>query len=595
MTARLPAPAALALLALFLLPARVTAMRGDDTFSFGLEGRLALTGDSLASFIGDGVLHGLEAGRPQPLGGVWGNLVIAVFGDARAAYKLLLVALTVGCAALLYALVRQLGGTRPVAAMVVVLLAGAVQFRAYHDPMLGYYGTTQVALACALGSLLLMLHGRTAWAVVVFAAAVMLYETAAPLALAHLALAATRGRARAAIPFLATAFAFVAYGFVVRTLTDGGDGGGYAVGYDAGAIVSTYFEQLVPPLPGANVLFGDGALFARPTAPELAGAAWRAAAVGAAVAWVGLRHAGDELRLLPMAATGAALIAAPVLLIAMAEKYQHELSLATGYLPVIMQSFGWALLAGAAVLALGRRSRPAVVVAAAVLAAGAALSGYDVVRVAATEVPRATVNDALVHAAGRGALDAVPAGATVLLVESDMGSGMTGWGERHMLDAVLREQTGRRYDGRHHPAAGVGTCPADPDAAIPRDCGPVAARAAWVRAGASRGQAAVTVATFAGPGTTGAPVTALAAYVEGASLAPPELTATAADGTPWSGSGQPWRRARSGGGWALYRLTPSAPAPVADTIALAGRTIDLAAPVAAADRVRELGTARVLP
>ena len=588
---RLAAPAALAVLGLMLLPARVTPLRGDDVFSFQLQGRLGLTGDSLAGHIWDGAWTSLTEGRPQPLGSLWGNLVIAALGSERVAYKVFLVLVTVACAALLYALVRRLGGSAGVAAMAVLLTGGAIQFRAYHDPMLGYYVTTQATLACVLVSLLLMLRGRPVWAVLLFACSVLLYEVMAPVAVVHLGLATAERRWRAGLPFLTVAALFVAYGFLVRTFGGGDSGGGYAVGYSPGAILGTYLEQLIPPLPGANVLFGDGTLFARPTLPELVGAAWRGALVFAAVVVVGWRR--PALRMLPAAVTGALLIASPVLLIALAEKYQRELSPATGYLPVIAQTFGWALLASAAVVAVARRSRPATLALALLLGAGAALSGYDVVRVAASEVPRATVTDAVVRAAQRGLLQAVPEGAAVVFVENDLGSGATGWGERHAMDAMLLEATGRRYDVRHHPGAGMGTCQPDPEAEHPVDCGPLPSRGAWLRVGARRGQTVVTVATYSGP-AFGSPAQELWVYAEGDAWGPPLLTGTAA-GASWSGDGKLWHPVFRGAGWTTFNLEPDEPAPAADSLAYPGRTIDVAAPVPAPERVRQLGTARVLP
>lgn len=594
-TARLPALASLAALALFLLPARVTALRGDDVFSLQQDGRLELEGESLLGYVWEGAWDSLTEGRPQPLGSLWGNLVIAVFGDERVAYKLFLVAVTVGCAALLYALVRRLGGSRGVAAMVVVLLAGAVQFRQYHDPMLGYYGTTQAALACVLGSLLLelrFLRGGSrrdlVLAVALFVAAVLLYEIASPMAVVHVGLAVVERRWRAGLPFLGVAFAFVLYGFVLRTFGGADSGGGYAVNYDLGLIVGTYFEQLLPPIPGSNYLFGDGALFERPTAPELFAAAWRGAVVLGVVLWVGLRCRLEDVRLLPIAVMGALIVASPVLLIALAEKYQRELSAATGYLPVIVQSFGWALLAGAAVVAAARWRRVAVVPLALLLSAGAALSGYDVVRVAATEVPRAAVSDALHDAAARGALENVPAGATVLLVEADIGSGLTGWGHRQTIDSMMLDQTGRRYDARMTPSAGIGTCEADAGEPHPVDCGPVQPRAAWVRAGTHRDQTVVTVAAFEGP-VVGTTASSVHVYVEGDTSAP-QLTASLPDDR---NTILAWERVDGGDDWAIYAATP--PLPAADTISLPGRTIDLAAPTPPADLVRRIGTRRVLP
>jgi hypothetical protein len=431
------------------------------------------------------------------------------------------------------------------------------------------------------------------------------------MVIAHigLALAERRGRAALAVaaPFMVVALAFVGYGFAVRTIAGGDTGGGYAVSYDPGTILRTYVLQMFPPLPASNFLFDGGDLAAQPTAAELGGALWRGAVVFAIVAWVGWRHRSTPLRpglLTTMAVLGALIMLSPVALISLAEKYQHELSAATGYLPVIMQSFGWALIAAAAVLGLvrvaGARSAwaqgMAVLACAGALGLGAAVSGYDVVRVAATEVPRAVVSDTLHHAAARGVLDGLPEGSTVMLPEADVGSGKTGWGDINTFDAMLFDQTGRRYDGRVTPPAPVGTCPPDPPGVIvPSDCAPIEARAAWMRVGARRRQANVIVAPISGGGPLGRPARELFAYIEGEDLSPPSVAGAGTDGKPWTSRGLQWTRRAGGGDWALLQATPPAPYPVADTLLDTRRTVDLTAAVPTGRLVRTLGTRRVLP
>ncbi|HKU82371.1 MAG TPA: hypothetical protein VJP76_09410, partial [Candidatus Tumulicola sp.] len=74
-----------------------------------------------------------------------------------------------------------------------------------------------------------------------------------------------------------------------------------------------------------------------------------------AVAAVALQPAWGTLRVRAAAALGALLIVLPALPIAVALKYQHELKLGLGYLPVFFQAFGSALLGAAIVVAVLRR------------------------------------------------------------------------------------------------------------------------------------------------------------------------------------------------------------------------------------------------
>ena len=263
------------------------------------------------------------------------------------AYRLFIVALTLVAAALLYRLVVALGSPPVVGLLVLALVGAAVQFRGYHDPMLGYHGTTQWILILLLGSLLTFLRwlrdGRRRdliLALALYVPTLMLYESTGALFAAHLGLALLerRGREvlRAVAPFAAVSVAFMALAFLARHSAETVPTG-YEVSFSLARIVRTYVIQLFPPLPASNLLFEQNlstfyALGGSATKAELLAAAWRGAAVGGLVLLLTFLVWRARPRRLPprgvpmrLATVGAMLWLSPVVLISFAPKYQQEL------------------------------------------------------------------------------------------------------------------------------------------------------------------------------------------------------------------------------------------------------------------------------
>jgi hypothetical protein len=617
----------LAVLAVVVLPAVHASLRGDDGWNSEKQGLLELKGTSLARLIW-GYIRDFVAtqGRPQPLGVAQGELTIWLFDDHPAAYRLCLIALTVLCASLLYRLARRLGLGAASALLVLVLLAGAIQFRQSHDPMLGYYGTTQVVLALLLGSLLAFDRylreggSRALWlGVALFLLCPLLYESAYPLAGVHLALALMHRRGRAAIraarPFLAIGAGFLLLSFVLRKLAPEVSAG-YQVSFKPLSILRSYAVQLLPPIPTSSVTLDPAPQLARPTKPELVGAAWRGLAVLALVAGCLLQLARERGERLPSGAVvrrvlvvGAALwLTAPVL-IATAVKYQQTLTPGRGYLPVLIQVFGYALVATGALLAAlraaGTRSvaalRLTVIGAACLLGFGAGVVGYANLRVVALEQPAKHTRELLEQAAADGVFAAVPERSTLLFGVRDMNwPGSWRFGESP-LESMLIDHTGRRFDGRIVLPAATFGC-RDGGGFPPPDCAPVASQAAWVHVRARRGGGIVIVARMragVGAGVLGAPARELWVYVADASArtpGPARLIGSSAAG-PWSSDGLRWQPARAGRHWAIYRASVPADARATASSLDDSRAdaVDFSRPPAAPELARKFGTKGLLP
>ena len=627
----------LALLAVFLLPARGAALRGDDEWTFELRGLLELTHASLWHQIWSDITIGVHNGRPQVLAKVSSDLVLYLFDGHPSAYRLFLVALTVVCAALMWVLIRRLGGSTALAALSVVVFAGAVQFRPYHDAMLGYYGATQFALGFFLGSLLAFLRslrgGGWRWAVVtvlLFVCACAMQEYMYPLASVYLCLAFTERRGRAALlaalPMLAVGIAFMAVGYLGRTtFATAAEPEGYGVSSHFGPLLRSYVTQLFPPLPGSDRLFDQGfeggyyPLGSSPTPAELFAAAWRGVAVFCAVlafAWWTLRRGVQTLALPGLRARlvsiGAPMWLAAPILVASSGKYQVELTPGRGYVEVLIQVVGFTLVAAAALIGLlrlaARRSREALLLtalgAAGLAGLGAAVDGFNNLRVVALEqFPRQTT-DLLETAASDGAFRAMPPRSSLLFSADDMNwlTGTWAFGDATGTAYLLRRSS-RLYDVRPQADQTPLNCrPAKP-VFPPRLCAPPEATSAWVRVRAQPGGGVVIVSRLPGRQTPAsirtAPVTSLYVYVKQSGQSPPSppgLIGHLRSGRRWWSIGTRWQRVAATGDWAIYMamFSPRA-APVAYSINYPLSQVNFLPPPPPEQQVRIFGVKHLLP
>jgi hypothetical protein len=623
---------ALALLAVFLKPALHAAFRADDTWYSVLRGQLELRGDTLPSHLWTTAEHYLtESGRPNVLGTTEGLFVTWLF-ETPLGYHAALIVLTLGAAGALYVFVRELGLSRMGALLVITLLAGAIQFRSYHDPMLGYAGSIQIVLILTLMSLLLFVRGLRrddrrllVLSLLVFLPCPLIYEGTYTLVAVHggIALLERRGLAalRACLPFLALGGFFVVVSYVARRSAPSVVPG-YEVGGSALEALRTYFIQLFAPLPGSNVVFkADFGAFlpigGNPTKPELLAGLWRGAVVFTVLLAVGLAMAGRDGSKLPSARTlwslavvGGLLWVSSVVIISFAPKYQTELVVGKGHLPTLIQVFGWGLVATAVFLALlrlaVRRSAVAVKVvavgAAGVLGFGAGVVGFNNLRVIGLEAPIRETRSLLELAAGEGVFDAMPRESTLIFSTRDLGWHTGSWAQvPDALEAMLMGEADRRLDGRIVPPPEAFDCPRS-GTFPPPDCEPLDESAAWVRVRARPGGGTVLLAHLPPSSSEEAfeattdDLRVFAQDEESESVRPPRLIGTTARGRPWSSDGVNWRRVEAGGDWAIFETdVTKGPLPVAATLDSSDGVFDFTA-LGTPDRiVRIYGTKQLLP
>jgi hypothetical protein len=343
---------------------------------------------------------------------------------------------------------------------------------------------------------------------------------------------------------------------------------------------------------------------------------WRGLAVAVGVGALGAALARSTVRWAPIVAVGAGFYLGPPVLLAFSGKYQVELNTSTAYLPVLMQVFGLAILATAALGALlqmaAGRSRAMVAGVIAGAAAFAGLSGgataFNNIRVIGIIQPDRAARQLVQASAGRGAFDALPARTSVFFWGNDMlWEGPTPFEGLLYAQLMLAEKTGRAYDARVLPAPGPGFAPGS-CARLPNPiqqqptCAPPAKRAAWARVQLRPDGGTVIVAPVANPSPTGFPSSTtqatLLAYrqAHGSRPDPPRLVGRTADGQLWTSDGLRWRRLRGAKTWALYSLdVGSGPKPIASSLGDDHVFIDFLAMPPWPQRARLMGTRHLLP
>jgi hypothetical protein len=437
-TSRL-ARAVLALVAAALIVAPVlgTGFYGDDASDANLNGALALRHVSLLQATVATAALWVEAnGRLFP---AYVAEKYAVFHllPGVVAYKLFLYALTLAVIVVFMAFVRRMGGGG-LGALAGFFVALCLQMRGYHDALYAYNGMIQIMLLVLLASLwcwrVFLERGGAAWAVaavVLYAGNCLTYEFSYlffPLYALVSPATAPRALLRAGGPFAALSALAAITAVLLRAHAAIASSSAYAIGRSPVAYATALLQQLAAALPLSYYGWNPSGIFPRP--PHLfdgfGGYAfdWWVALFCAAVAFVLVRGVAQDaardtawpLRRLLWLGLGLWLLPAP--LVALSVKYQRELQWGIGYLPVLIEVFGVALVLTVATAALLRAARPpgrVAAVAAIALACGfaGAVTLADNQRLARELLPwrvsRAVVGAAL----ARGVVRAVPDGTTV--------------------------------------------------------------------------------------------------------------------------------------------------------------------------------------
>lgn len=607
--------------ALILLPAVHTTFRFDDSVMYELRsGVLQADGRTVGEYVGDEVGKLFSTGRAHPLGIVLVAVPLAL-SDHPVAYKWYLIATALLAALLLFAVVRRLGIPKPAALAGVALFTGLVQFRFYHDGLLGYSGLVQwsvVLLALALLAWLAYERGggrqRLITSVVLWTACLLLYDGNLPFLAVMVAVVAVsrktwRGFGRGVAVFAVPAFV-AALAEVVLRATGSEAIQGYSPAFSLGRVVRTYAAIVVGSVPGSYALWDPDGLMGDWSGVELLAGLWRGAAVAAVVGLVVWRTsltAMPRRALASAALLGLALWLTPGALLSLAPKYQDELLMGKTYITAPAGTLGVSVLVLCGSLALvswarRRGSAPGVAVAAlalvcAVVGAAVAFTWTANLRVVAIEQAMTRTRSLLHGALRTGVLRGLPEDATVVALNRDLNwypynyTANTKW-----FGGVTLHRTGVRYDMRVDQGFEAPAC--ERTSAWPhRRCEPPAAVGGWLAVRPyDGGGAAIFAASPDGQvGDPMAPAVLLRVFAEGRSARRPVVTGTMPDGTPWTSEGTvSWQVVGRGSGGILFEGVPES-RPAVSTVNVPYPSVDLVDPDPPPVRARTLGQGRLLP
>lgn len=602
-----------------LTPALQSGMRGDDSHvQLDIQGALKTQDQSLPAYIGDMLEAGLDNGRPMPVG-VSEGLAYAASVPERVPYKLGIVLLAIAALAALYAFVRRLGlGSLSTFLIVCVAFALSLQFRATHDPVLGYSGTQEFGMVILFGGLYAYLRylqgGRWLWyaaALALTVALVLNYEANPPLVLAfaalHLGHDPRRQRSwKVAIPFLAIGAAMALTSVVTHSTATAVEG--YQESLKPITVIQVAIRQALSGIPGIYFASGAQGVLGDPTKPELAAAAWRAALLGAVLLAALLLVRGVPRRTsapagsLAAAGVGVVLMTCSGLFISLAAQHQQLIFFGGGHLATFAGTLGFVLLAVAAWSTWGDRVASSWLAVAGLVGVAGVMAFFGQLanlRVVAIEWPGIQQRELTRAALKHGVLSGLPQTTTIYVNNRDLG-----WNFGNLIfypdtiDYLAYLETDRQYDIRPdgtppQTCGAAGAFPVD-------DCAEPSRRVAIFAPRASRGGGSAIVASGVPAGklaTAGATEITVLARGASATGAVPSLAGTTASGRPWSPRSIRWTKTSAGGGWVRYTARVTRPGPLAWSLTDPRSPVDFTNPQKniADSLARQFGTKHLLP
>lgn len=264
---------ALLVMLLVLLPVLRTALINDDQFNTNLRGTLNYYDYSLWEYMWEQNKGWMEVnGRWFPAGIVLGSSIFWLVHDFYP-YKVLLIGSGIAAMAATFWMLRVIRMTRPVAALVVVAIAAATQYRNYYDPHFSFNALTQVVMievALALGWYQLWLTtGRNRWLVLSLAMAFISASTyeAVYLFAPLFVILALRERGlwwpvvRASIGPVVLMVVMLGFSSYLRSNAIAGETGPYAPSYDLREFIYTFGDQFSAAIPLTHVYFDPSLIY----------------------------------------------------------------------------------------------------------------------------------------------------------------------------------------------------------------------------------------------------------------------------------------------------------------------------------------------
>jgi hypothetical protein len=347
----------------------------DDAYYSVLDGFLGANHISL----GEAMRHAFDlwffvSGRFYPMLIVEKYLVFAIFTNLLA-YKLLLVGATLATVEMFRRCVAAYTN-RSLANLAALFAASSLAVRGYPNAILSFNAMPQFVAILVLGSLLAFRHvmqrATPYWillSVALYALAALTYEDVYGFSLLYVAVAKCkrypwRATLNLCRPYLAIAAILVCVSLAARTVAAVPSYSPYGVNLALGRVLPTLGNQVLAALPLSYYLLDPSEIFSRSNLYDFYNNAPLnpIVFVAFAVALTFALHdaADDRADVRGPIAIGAAIVLLAAPPIAVLVKYQTELRPGLGYLPVLYEGFGIALIvAGLAALTLRGAHRQA--------------------------------------------------------------------------------------------------------------------------------------------------------------------------------------------------------------------------------------------
>jgi hypothetical protein len=349
---------------LSLTPVLMTPYRGDDTMNYNAPQLLTASGQPLLGALAKGLRSQVidwmtNQGRFFPGSYVWTMSVFSTF-QTRLAYKLFLVLLSLVMIGLLARLAMTLTRSSGAAAVMAIGLGATLTLRLWADGMDSFAGLLPFTICLAVGSTLLLLHGR-GWvsvvlALVLWVSALLTYEVVIVLtpALCLALWLSRRGTGRS----LTLLWPSLVDGLGVLYLRSHAvsEVPAYQANFEFGRVAVTYVKQAAAALPLSQVWYPGS------VAPHISRLlvvmtiACVGVPVGVLLSCVHRSRPEPPWRSLGiLSLIGGTFWLAPPVLVAITLRWQNELPRGQGYLSVVWGYVGVAMVLVAIWLAVSKR------------------------------------------------------------------------------------------------------------------------------------------------------------------------------------------------------------------------------------------------
>lgn len=339
---------------------------GDDSFYSNLNGVLAADHTTLwSAMVRAFWLWFHVMGRFYPLAILEKYAVFAAFSNV-VTYKIFLIISTVAALELFRRCVAAYAnvGFANLAALLALIL---FQERGYHDSILAYNAMLQTVALALLGSFLAFRAAlltkepmRMAAAVGLFFVASLIYEDAYGFCIlypfaAYVTRSDLRDAVRSSVPFFCIAAALIVFDVALRAWAHVSPDVGYATNFSIAAVARTAAIQIISAMPLSYWFIDPLVIFRLRPAFFMETPGSLPPAIVFAIFMLATWFAVDRARLgggiRGWIFCGCSILIVAAIPIAFLVKYQDELRLGLGYLPVFLEVFGVALVVAALICA----------------------------------------------------------------------------------------------------------------------------------------------------------------------------------------------------------------------------------------------------